>query len=305
MAYPTNTGGGVPSLNGTFIPEVWSSKLIQKFYDKTVFGAIANTDYEGEIQKHGDTVNIRQTPDIAIRDYVKGTPLQYDNPEAPIVQLLIDQGHYFAFNVYDLDKTQADINLMNNWSGDGAEKIKIRVDQNILGSIYTSADSANAGATAGRISGDINLGTTAAPLSMTKANIIDQIVNMSTVADEQNLPESGRFLVLPPSMINRIKTSELKDASLTGDSQSTLRNGRVGMIDRWEIFCSNSLTIDTGGKYNLIAGHKSALTFASQITNMETLKNPNDFGDLVRSMMVYGFEVVKPTSLIHSVATVG
>ena len=36
--------------SGTFIPEVWSGKLVEKFYKATVLGAIANTDYEGEIK---------------------------------------------------------------------------------------------------------------------------------------------------------------------------------------------------------------------------------------------------------------
>jgi hypothetical protein len=304
MAYPSNTTGSVPSLSGTFIPEIWSTKLLDKFYDACIYSEIANTDYEGEIQKHGDTVKIRTTADIVINDYVKGRPLVYQNPESPLVDLLIDQGHYFAFNAFDLDKTQSDINLMNSWSGDGAEKIKIRVDTNILGSIYADAAAANAGATAGRKSYNINLGTTAAPVAVNKGNIIDHLVQFSTVMDEQNLPEASRFVVLSPAACARIKTSELKDASLSGDGQSTLRNGKVGMIDRMTVYCSNNLTVNTGGKLNVIFGHKSALTFASQITNMETLKNPEDFGDLVRSMMVYGFKVVKPESMGHSVITI-
>lgn len=302
--FPTNTGGGVPSLSGTFIPEIWSTKLLDKFYDACIYSEIANTDYEGEIQKHGDTVKIRTTADITINDYVKGTPLVYQNPESPLIDLLIDQGHYFAFNAYDVDKTQSDINLMNSWSGDGSEKIKIRVDTNILGSVYTDAAALNAGIAAGRKSQNINLGTTAAPVAVTKTNIIDTLVNYSTVMDEQNLPEANRFVVLSPAACARIKTSELKDASLTGDGQSTLRNGKVGMIDRMTVYCSNNLAVDTGGKLNVIFGHKSALTFAAQITNMETLKNPSDFGDLIRSMMVYGFKVVKPESMGHSVITI-
>ena len=51
----------------------------------------------------------------------------------------------------------------------------------------------------------------------------------------------------------------------------------------------------------IIAGHKSALTFASQITKMETVRNPNDFGDYIRSLNVYGFKVVKPESLVLGV----
>lgn len=33
--------------SGQFISEIWSGKLVEKFYDATVFGEIASTDYEG------------------------------------------------------------------------------------------------------------------------------------------------------------------------------------------------------------------------------------------------------------------
>lgn len=302
MPFPVNTGGGVPSHSGTFIPQIWSTKLLTKFYTGTVWGEIANTDYEGEITAHGDEVKIRTRPDITVRDYVKGQNLNYENPTAPTVSLLIDQGKYFAFNVYDVDKHQSDIGLMNEWSEDGSEQMKIAVDADILGAIFADAHAANAGANAGAISGDINLGTSAAPLTLTKSNIVDQIVDYGVVLDEQNVPESERAIILPAKACARIKTSELKDASLTGDGKSTLRNGKIGMIDRFTIYSSNNMSYNSG-KYDVIFCHKSALTFASQITNMETLKNPNDFGDLVRSLFVYGWEVIKPESMGHSVIT--
>ena len=303
MPFPVNSGGGVPSLSGTFIPQIWSQKLLTKFYLNTVYQEISNTDYEGEIKAYGDEVKIRTTPDITIRDYVKGTNLNYENPTSPNVSLLIDQGHYFAFNLYDVDRHQSDLALMNKWATDGAEQMKIKVDSNILGSIYANAAATNSGATAGAISGDINLGTAATPLALDKNNIVDAIVDFGTVLDEQNRPDSDRFVVLPAKACARIKTSELKDASLTGDGKSTLRNGKVGMLDRFTIYCSNNMSV-ASGKYDVVFGHKSALTFAGQIDNMETLKNPNDFGDLVRSNFIYGFEVIQPESLGHSVITV-
>lgn len=45
MAYPT--AAGTLSHSGTMVPEVWSGKLLVKFYKATVFGEISNTDYEG------------------------------------------------------------------------------------------------------------------------------------------------------------------------------------------------------------------------------------------------------------------
>tara|TARA_R110002167_G_scaffold91458_1_gene246099 strand:- start:169761 stop:170666 length:906 start_codon:yes stop_codon:yes gene_type:complete len=300
MAFPVS---GAPSLSGTFIPQIWASKLLTKFYLNTVYNEICNTDYEGVIKGHGDEVKIRTRPDIVVSDYVKGAGLNYQNPTSPNVQLLIDQGHYFAFNLFDVDKHQSDINLMDEWGNDGAEQMKIKIDGNVLASIYSQASADNAGATAGKISGDIDLGTSTTPLALTKSNIVDAIVDFGTILDEQNRPEADRYIVLPAKACARIKTSELKDASLSGDGTSTLRNGKIGRIDRFNIYSSNNMNVTTG-KYDVVFGHKSATTFAGQITDMESLKNPTDFGDLARSLFVYGFEVIDPDSLGHSVITV-
>ena len=38
---------GTPQYSGTFVPEIWSGKLLIKFYAATILAAISNTDYEG------------------------------------------------------------------------------------------------------------------------------------------------------------------------------------------------------------------------------------------------------------------
>ena len=310
MGYPVAAGKANYSSTGTsntskFIPSIWSKKLLTKYYRNSIYSEISNTDYEGELKAYGDEVTIRTVPDLLINDYETGMNLSYEQPEAANVSLKIDQGHYFAFKCNSVEKHQSDLNLMNMWSQDGAEQMKIKIDQNILRSIYTGAGSVNAGATAGQDTGSIDLGVTGSPLAVTSTNIIDYLVErMSVCLDETDTPDSERFVILPPALCARIKTSELKDASLSGDGQSTLRTGKVGMIDRLNIYSSRNLR-KTGAEYDVLFGHKSALSFAAQITEMETLKNPNDFGDLIRSLFVYGFDVLKSDQLGHSVMTVG
>lgn len=307
MGYPV--GGGAANYSATgasntskFIPEIWSGKLVEKFYKATVFGDIANTDYEGEISSYGDKVYIRTVPDLTVSDYTKGGGLTYQNPESANVELLINKGKYFAFNLWDVDKYQSDLNLMNTFAEDGGEQIKIAVDTDVLGSVFTSVAAQNAGGTAGAGS-NINLGTNLTPRAITKTDVIDFIVDAGQILDEQNIPESGRYIVLPPGMASRIKKSELKDASLAGDGTSMLRNGRLGMVDRFTIYSSNSVSQTEPGEYDVIFGHPSALTFAGQITAMEDMPNPDDFGQLVRSLFVYGFSVIKPVAMGHAVCT--
>ena len=304
MAYPVAPGR--PNYSGNFIPEIWSGKLIENFYDATVLSAISNTDYEGEIRRMGDTVNIRTQPNITIREYVKGQNLVVENPDAPKLQLVIDKGEYFSCVEDDIDRVQSDIKLMDMWSKDASEQMKIKIDQRVLTDMLPDIDSRNKGATAGAKSAAFNLGTTGTPLTVTKDGastttpVVDLIVDMGTVLDEANVPESDRFLVIPARMAGLIKKSELKDASLTGDSVTPLRNGRLGMIDRFTLYVSHNLNV-ASGKTSIIAGHKMGFTFASQMTEMETLRAQSTFGNIVRGLQVYGYKVVKPEALAQAV----
>jgi len=300
MAFPVAAGGAAYS--GNFIPEIWSAKLIENFYDATVLAAIANTDYEGEIKSMGDTVNIRTTPDLTIRSYEKGMTLTVERPDKPKIQLVIDQGEYFAAIEDDVDKVQADINLMDTWSRDASEKMKIKIDQNVLTGMLTGIAATNKGATAGRISADINLGTSGAPLAIDKTNVLDLMVDMGTVLDEANAPEAGRFIVIPAKMAGLVKKSDLKDASISGDGTSILRNGRLGMIDRFTVYVSHNLNLSSG-KFDIVAGHKMGLTFASQMTEMESIRAETTFGNIIRGLQVYGYKVVKGEALAQAVVT--
>lgn len=298
--YPVAAGNPVRS--GIMTPAVWSPKLLYKFYKATVFGAIANTDYEGEISAKGDTVKIRTTPDLIIRDYEDGQALEYEDPEPQLVELTIDKGKYWAFKDTYVTKAQADYNYVDDWTADAAIQMRIQVDKGILGNVYVDADANNQGATAGKESGSYDLGVTGSAIAITSVNVIDFIQDLGSVHDEQDVPEEGRSLVVPSWFINRIGKSDLKDASLSGDAVSIARNGRVGMIDRYEIFRSNNMakTVDgANSPHNIIATHPSAITFASQlIENEGPFKHPSYFGDFYRGLQIYGFNVNKPSALV-------
>jgi len=305
MAYATSPGH--PSYTGNFIPEIWSGKLIENFYDATVLSAIANTDYEGDIKSHGDTVNIRTTPELTIRDYVKGQTLAVENPDKPKLQLLIDKGKYFACVEDDVDQVQSDIAMMDEWSKDASERMKITIDTDVLGNIAGDIASTNRGLTAGEQTLAIDLGVAGTPNAITTSNVLAEIINHGTVLDEANCPEQDRWMVIPAKMGGLIKQSDLKDASISGDGSTPLRNGRLGVIDRFTLYVSHNLPLSaTGaaGEFTIFAGHKKGITFASQMTNMETLRSESTFGDIIRGLQVYGFKVVKDTALTSGIITI-
>ncbi len=302
MAFPV--ANGRPSYSGNFIPEIWAGKLIENFYDATVLAAISNTDYEGSIKAHGDAVNIRTTPTINLRTYVKGQALTVDTPDNPKLQLLIDKGDYFACVEDDIDKVQADIKLMDAWSKDASEQMKLKIDRRVLTDLLPDIAAINKGANAGRITAGINMGTTGSPRAIDKTNVLDFIVDVGQVLDEANCPESDRYMIIPAKMAAIIKKSALQNVYVSGDTVSIVRNGKLGMVDRFTLYLSHNLNLASGGKFSIIAGHKMGFTFASQMTNMETIRSTTTFGNIIRGLQVYGYKVVKGEALAQAVVTI-
>lgn len=304
---PFNTS---PSYSGTFIPTIWSNKLNVKFYATTVFGEIANTDYEGDIKGLGDKVIINNVPSITINDYTIGQNLNYEVPAPNKVELQVDQAKYFGVNVSDVLEYQAQPKLMDMFTNDASKQMAINIDTAILKGTFSQGSSSNKGSTAGVKSGSYSLGVDNTPITLSANNVVGLVTALASVLDEQNVPDTDRYLVITPYMRNVLMASPLAQAYVTGDSQSILRNGKIGSIDRFTIYVSNLLPTAAAGqdfsggtqggaakRTAIMAGHKSAITFASQIAKVESLQNPNDFGTLVRGLNVYGYNVIKPEAL--------
>lgn len=307
MSYPVASGRADYSTSGSggkFIPEIWSGKLQVKFYKTTVFSEISNNDWEGEIKGQGDKVNIRTIPTITINNYAKGDNLTNQVPTSTPLELLIDKGKYFAVVLDDVDAVQTDVKLMDIFTNDATQQMKIAIDADILDGVKAAAATANRGTAAGVLTGNLNLGVEGTPRAVTSANVLDMFLDMGQTLDEQNVPEDGRWLVIPAWMAAMVKRSDLKQAYLTGDSVSPLRNGKLGMIDRFMVYVSNNLPSHSGDSH-ILAGTRDAISFASQMTNVETLRAQSTFGNIVRGLNVYGYKVVKPEALVNGVVTKG
>lgn len=316
-AFDTN-----PSYSGTFIPQLWSQKLNAKFYANTMMTEIANTDWEGEIANQGDTITIRTAPSITINDYAGAGSTLTDEVPVPItVDMQIDKGKYFSVQVNDVLAYQADMDLMNMFTEDAAKQLKIAIENEVFFSYFVTegAAAANKGATAGAISGNYNLGTDTAPVDQaTPANVLKTILRMSAALDEQNVPEDGRWLIMTPHDRQLLMQTDIAQAYFTGDQSSTIRTGKIGMLDRFTVYVSNLLPKGQAGKAlvaglsatssgasvsnakarrMMVAGTSHACSFASQISKTEQLRNQTDFGDKVRGLAVYGRKVLKNEAL--------
>ncbi len=296
MGVPRATALPDYGVSGTinYDPEIYSGKLVEKFYKSTVFGEIASTDYEGEIAAYGATVKIRTVPDISISDYVVGAGLTAQYPSSPSVTLTIDRAKSFAIALTTVDARQSDIDMADVFANDGSIQLRIVADADVLTTVPAQVDAANQGNHAGADSGTIQLGDSSAPFVVTSANALNYMVDCGTVLDEQNVPDEGRWFVGPPWFMAQLKKSDLRIASLAGDGVSIARNGKVGEVDRFTLYQSRNLLtqVSPGAATYIMFGHSAGLTFAAQIVENEMITNPNDFGYVIRGLMVYGFKTV-------------
>ena len=218
-------------------------------------------------------------------------------------------------NVNNVLELQSKPKLMDIFTNDAAMQMKIAVDGDVLYGTFNQGAATNQGATAGKISGGYNLGTDTAPITLTAANILQNITAMSSVLDEANVPETDRWLIITPTERQILMQSNLAQAQFMGDPSSILRNGKIGMIDRFTVFVSNltpRAAVNTNwdgtasnGKakrHAIMAGHKAGISFASQIAKVESLQNPNDFGTLIRGLNVYGYKVTQADAVALLVA---
>lgn len=314
-----------PTYTGSFIPTLWSGKLLAKFYQNTMLSEIMNTDYEGELKNKGDTIRIRTAPSITINDYTgAGSTLATEVPVPIFQDMQVNKAKYFSVQTNDVLAQQADMDLMNMFTEDAAKQLKIAIEDEVFFNTFVTNGpaAANAGATAGAISANYNLGTDLAPVAVSgaaSAGLLNTILAMSAALDEQNVPEDGRFLVISPFDRQILMQTNIAQAYFTGDSSSIIRTGKIGMLDRFTVYVSNllpkgaaakalvpGLSATSGGatltdalaRRTMVAGTKHACSFAMTISKTEPLRNQTDFGDIVRGLAVYGRKVVKNEALI-------
>ncbi|HHX62460.1 MAG TPA: P22 coat protein - protein 5 domain protein [Epulopiscium sp.] len=263
-----------------FIPTIWSARLNEGFKRDLVYGNCVNTDYEGEISGQGSTVKINSIGAVTIGDYDKsagiGKPEELTSDQR---NLVIDQAKYFNFQVDDIDKAQANVDLLESGIKEAAFGLANTADRYIAG-FYTEVKVGN------------TIGDDTTPIVPTKDTAYDYLVDLGVVLDENDVPEDNRFVVIPAWFYGLL----VKDPRFTKETD-VIRTGFVGAIDNMAVYKSNNVPNTTGTKYKVIAGHKSAISFAGQVDSVEAYRPESQFSDAIKGLQVYGAKCIKPEGI--------
>lgn len=114
--------------------EQFASKVLEKTYQNAIIDAIVNRNYEGEIKKPGDRVNILSFLNTGtLSDYVVGTDMNSEALVDAEDQLVVEKRRYWNFSLDRLEDvfTYAD-DIVDHVSNDYAKALEREMDTYVL-----------------------------------------------------------------------------------------------------------------------------------------------------------------------------
>jgi N4-gp56 family major capsid protein len=283
----------------TFIPELWSARLLYALDKAHVATNLVNREYQGIIANQGDTVHINSIGAITVKDYTKNADIADPDALTTTEQtLVIDQCKYFNFQVDDVDNVQAAGDLIDTAMGRAAYSLADVADAYLLKTIAAGAASGN------------TVGAASAPIALTAANVYENIVKLRTKLDKANVPNTGRTIVVPPEVYALLLMDDRFAKSDAAAGQSALLNGEVGRVAGFTVYMSNNVHTGTGtdtGKtayFEITAQVSTATTYAEQIIKTEAYRLEKRFADAVKGLHVYGAKVTDGSQIAKLIASV-
>ena len=270
-----------------FIPEIWSAKLNSMLEKECVMLQCVNRNYEGEIKNQGDKVKIITPAPVTISTLTTSS-ITYNELEPTSTDLVIDQKKFFFFFFNDVAQVQANTDIMEAHLQNAKNAIEEVQDAYLL-SMHANVDENNI------------VGSDSVPVTLSKTTIYENFVNLAMKLKDSNAVKAGKrpWVVINPLVESYLlQSTEFIGANNVADE--TLREGAIGRIAGMDVLVSTNLT-PVSNNYYIMAGTNDAITFASQLARIESLRDKDSFSDLVRGLYLYGAKTVQPKALAKMV----
>lgn len=208
------------------IEKVFAAKTEKLLERELVFGNLACRDYEGEITDGGDTVKILYEGDVTLNDNLPANngAISYGGVDVGTYELKVDKDPYVAFTLSKVEQKQLKGNramkLLTGKVQRAMYKFKKHIEDNIA-LLYSKA------------------GIVGTAVTVTKSNVADALVAMQVLFDNADLPDEGRFAVLPPWAVGNMTLDASNQYTETG--AKFRKNGFAGTFAGFEIYKSNSV----------------------------------------------------------------
>lgn len=285
-----------PSTVQSAIPQLWSRRLQMALKKLLVYADCCNKSYEGEIKDMGDSVRIQTVADISLSAYTRNTAITAETLTTTDQVLYMDQGRAFNFKWDDVDDVQSVKGIMAEAMSRAAYLLRNEADSYIAAALAAGVSTA---------SPDNTLpAATAVGTASGNNDPFELLVDLSAKLDESNVPNEGRWCVIPPWYAGELLKDTRRSGFGTSQNLQAYADGFMGVdqVSGLRCYRSNNVPV-TSLAYTVIAGHADAATFASQVTKFDTRPAADGFFNYNIGVMVYGAKVTRPYALASVVAT--
>jgi hypothetical protein len=277
--------------NGNFSPIIYSQKVQKFFRTASVADALTNTDYAGEIENFGDTVNIIKEPVVSVSSYTRGAVVPIQDIQDDQLQLTVDQANTFAFKVDDIEERHSHVNFSS-----GAYALKNAYDANIIAAMFAGPSSSSPDHVIGSDGSGVDTG-----FGSSEIDPVDVISKHGKLLNLQDVPEENRWFLGSPEFYEQMGQASSKLMSDTTGNAAPLRNGKVysGKVMNMELYMTNNFAASSTSNYfKVLSGHMSSTATANHIAKIEVIRDTDSFSDVVRGLHVFGRKVLRDTALV-------
>jgi hypothetical protein len=267
-------------------PEIWANEFIDRLEAENKMLPIVNRSCEADLSAGGDTVRRMKTGAVTTAAYTDGTDMTVSDVTSTDDTLVLDQQRSFLIHLErtELKKSKAPEKIVKAYGDQGIYELGQDIESHILTTMASEVSSGNI------------LGTTGAPITLTKDNVEDYMLELGLLLDEDNIPSNGRVYVVDAATGTLMKKAQILRETAMGDE--VLKTGKIGIFNGSEVVQNNNITT-TSGYRNIFHYHKD------KFFDIAVRINPNDieifqlekrFGKSIKGLALYGSNSFHPTA---------
>jgi hypothetical protein len=265
-----------PAFTQLFIRE-----FLLAIYKKAVIANLANRQYQGQAQLNGTVNVLTLSSSITVSDYDLKSDLTFEDVATAYSSMAINQAKAFGFQVDKKTLTQITPQVVMQYAQQAANKMALALDANLYAH---QAD----------VLADNVMGTSGAPIALTKDNVVDTFLKLEEKMDINGVDDANRWLVVSNEIGTMLKIAGFNKTMFVGGAgTSAMATGEVMKVGGFTVYESNTIR-PVAGVHSLLAGDAEFINLAMTVDEVQTFQPEKNFNTALKGLMVFGSKVFQP-----------